>query len=120
MVEEFKLFEAEYKFMKIIWDNEPINSTELVKICNDRLGWKKSTTYTVIKKLRDRKIIKNEKATVSSLISINEVRKYESEKIMKNSFNNSLPTFLTAFLDGKKIDSDEVEELKKIIEEYSE
>ena len=114
---ETKLFDAEYKFATLIWENEPINSTELVKLCLKKLGWKKSTTYTVLRKLCERGILKNENAIVTSLIKREEVQKYESEALIEKTFDGSLPEFLTAFLDNRKISKKEAEELKRIIEE---
>lgn len=116
-MEEFKLFDAEYKFMSIIWDNEPINSTKLSKITEEILGWKKSTTYNMIKKLAKKNLLINEKATVQSLIKREQVQQYESEAVVAKSFDGSLPKFLTTFLDNKKISQKEALELKKIIEE---
>lgn len=116
-MEKYKLFDAEYKFVSIIWDNEPINSTELVRICADKLGWKKSTTYTVLKKLCERGILQNNNATVTSLIKREDVQKYESQAILEKTFDGSLPKFLTTFLSGRKISEQEAEELKRIIEE---
>lgn len=114
---ELKLFEAEFKFLNIIWEIEPINSTELTKICIKKLGWKKSTTYTMIRKLSERGILKNEEATVTSLVNRKQVQKYESEALLEKSFNNSLPIFLATFLKDKKISKQEAEELRKMIEE---
>lgn len=116
-MEPYKLFDAEYKFACLVWDNEPINSTELVKLSQSVLGWKKSTTYTVLRKLCQRGILKNEEATVTSIIKKEDALKYESEMVIEKSFNGSLPQFLTAFLGGKGISSQEAEELKRIIEE---
>lgn len=116
-MEEFKLFDAEYKFLDIIWDLEPVNSTELSKECLQKLGWKKSTTYTMIRKLSERGILKNENATVVSLINKEQVQKYESEILLEKSFDNSLPTFIAAFLKDKKLSKKEAEEIKKMIEE---
>lgn len=115
-METYKLFDAEYKFISLIWDNEPINSTELVKLCLDKLGWKKSTTYTVLRKLCKRGFLKNENAIVTSLVKRSEVQKYESKTLISKEFEGSLPKFLTAFLGGEKISKDEAEEIKKIIE----
>ena len=98
-MEKYKLFDAEYKFVSIIWDNEPINSTELVKICADKLGWKKSTTYTVLKKLCVRGILQNKDATVTSLVKREDVQRYESSCVGK-TFDGRSPKFLTAFLSG--------------------
>ena len=116
-MEKYKLFDAEYKFASIVWDNEPINSTELVKLCADKLGWKKSTTYTVLKKLSERGILKNKDAVVTALVKREEVQKYESNAVVEKNFDGSLPKFLTAFLGERKITEQEAEELKKIIEE---
>ncbi len=116
-MEEFKLFDAEYKFLDIIWDLEPVNSTELSKVCFQKLGWKKSTTYTMIRKLSERGILKNENATVISLINKEQVQKHESETLLEKSFDNSLPTFIAAFLKDKKLSKKEAEEIKKMIEE---
>jgi len=118
-MEVIKIFEVEYRFMCIIWDREPIASPELVKICQDELGWKKSTTYTVIKRLSDRGALKNENAVVSSLVTRLQIQKYESEQILEKTFDNSLPGFVAAFLQGKKISPDDAEQIKKVIEEAS-
>ena len=98
-----KIFDAEYRFMCMIWDTEPINSTELVKLCQEKFGWKKSTTYSVIKRLSERGALKNENAVVTSLISRMHVQKYESEQILEKTFDNSLPSFVAAFLQDKKL-----------------
>lgn len=119
-MEKYKLFDAEYKFVSIVWENEPVNSTELVNLCHEKLGWKKSTTYTVLRKLCSRGVLQNQNATVSSLIRREEAQKYESEALIKKAFDDSLPEFLTAFLDKKKITKKEAEELKHIIEEAAE
>jgi len=116
-MEKYKLFDAEYKFVSIIWDNEPINSTELVKLCADKLGWKKSTTYTVLKKLCERGILQNRDATVASLVNREDLQRYESRAVLEKTFDGSLPKFLTAFLSGRKLSEQEAEELKRIIEE---
>jgi len=116
-MEKFKLFDAEYKFVSIIWDNEPIKSTELAKLCADKLGWKKSTTYTVLKKLCERGILQNKDATVTSLVKREDVQKYESRALLEKTFDGSLPKFLAAFLSDRKLSEQEAEELKRIIEE---
>ena len=116
-MEKYKLFDAEYKFASIVWDSEPINSTELVRLCADKLGWKKSTTYTVLRKLCDRGILQNQDAVVTSLVKREDVQKYESNVVIEKSFGGSLPKFLTAFLDERKITKQEAEQLKQIIEE---
>lgn len=115
--EKHRLFDAEHKFMDIVWNNEPINSTELCKICNRKLGWKKSTTYTMIKKLSDRGILENRNATVRSLVKREQVQQYEIEALLERSFGNSIPAFITAFLDSKILSQKEIDEIKRIIEE---
>ncbi|WP_312698773.1 BlaI/MecI/CopY family transcriptional regulator [Sedimentibacter sp.] len=116
-MEELKLFDAEYKFLDIIWESEPVNSTELTKLCLQRLGWKKPTTYTMIRKLAEKSILKNENATVTSLVKREQVQKYESEALLEKSFDNSLPAFIAAFLKDKKLSQSEAEEIKRMIEE---
>jgi predicted transcriptional regulator len=116
-MEQYKLFDAEYKFACIIWENEPINSTELVKLSHELLGWKKSTTYTVLRKLCERGILRNQEAVVSAVIKKEDAQKYESQSVIEKNFDGSLPKFLTAFLGEKKISEKEAEELKRIIEE---
>lgn len=116
-MEPLKLHDAEFKFVTLIWDNEPINSTDLTKLALDQLGWKKSTTYTVLRKLCERGILRNEEATVTSAVGKEEVLKHESSAIIEKSFSGSLPHFLTAFLGDRKISKKEAEELKRIIEE---
>lgn len=115
-MEEYKLFDAEYRFLDIVWDKEPVNSTELSIICLERLGWKKSTTYNMIRKLSERGFVKNENATVSAVIKREQVAKYEGEAVAEKYFGGSLPAFIAAFLDGRKISDEEAEELKKMID----
>ena len=103
--------------MDIIWELEPINSTKLAKVCAEKLGWKKSTTYTMIRKLSEQGFLKNENATVTALIKREEVQKYESETILEDKFDGSLPVFLATFLQGKRLSREEAEELQKMIEE---
>lgn len=116
-MEEFKLFDAEYKLLDIVWELEPINSTELTKVCKQKLGWKKPTTYTMIRKLSMRGILKNENATVTALIKREQVQKYESELLLKKSFGNSLPAFLASFLQDKKLSKQDAEKINKMIVE---
>lgn len=117
IMEDFKLFDAEYKFLSIIWDMEPINSTELSRVCLDKLGWKKSTTFNMIRKLAERGYLKNENATVTSLLKREQVAKYESETVVEKNFGGSLPAFIAAFLDGRKITAEEAAAVKKMIDE---
>lgn len=119
-MEQYKLCDSDYRFMMIVWENAPIGSGELVKKCNEQLGWKKSTTYTTIKKLCDKGYIKNENAIVSVLVERELVQRDESNFFVERTFGGSLPGFLTAFLGGKSISKEEAKEIKKIIDQYSE
>ncbi|MPW25798.1 BlaI/MecI/CopY family transcriptional regulator [Alkalibaculum sp. M08DMB] len=112
-----KLFDAEYKFMDIVWELEPINSTQLVKVCLEKLAWNKSTTYTVLRKLAQREIVKNENTFVVALVKREDMQKYECNELVEKSFNGSLPAFITAFLNDKTLSLKDAEEIKKMIEE---
>ena len=118
-MEQLKLCDSDYRFMCVVWDHAPVNSGDLVKLCNDALGWKKSTTYTTIKKLSEKGYIKNEDAVVSVLIEKERVQADESNYFVDRTFEGSLPGFLTAFLGGKKLSSEEADEIRKLIDEYS-
>lgn len=113
----YKLFEAEYNLMDIIWDHEPINSTELVKKAEDSLGWKKSTTYTVLRKLVHKGFLRNEEATVSALISREEALYAESKDFLDRFFQGSLPSFLASFTGERKLSEKELAEIRKMMEE---
>lgn len=115
-MENIKLFDSEYKMMNIIWKEEPVNSTQLAKLCLQELGWKKSTCYTVLKRLGERGFIKNENSQVTSFIGREQVQKYESEVVVAKSFDGSLPAFLTAFLKDRKLTREEAEEIRQMIE----
>lgn len=116
-MDEIKLFDAEMKFMNIIWNNAPINSTLLAKLANEELGWKKSTTYTVLRKLGKKGILKNENATVTYLVEREEVQQSESEEFIDKVYDGSLKLFLTSFLNKEKLSEAQALELKKIIDE---
>ena len=118
-MENLKLCDSDYRFMTIVWENAPIASGELVKLCNENLGSKKSTTYTAIKKLSEKGYIKNENAVVSVLIAQERVQRDETNYFVDRTFGGSLPGFLTAFLGGKSISQEEAEKIKSIIDEYS-
>lgn len=118
-MEQYKLADGEYKFTDLVWENEPINSTELAKMSFEHLGWKKATTYTVLRKLCERGILRNENATVIALVKKEQIQKYESEVLLEKSFDNSLPAFLSSFLQDKKLTKKEAEEIKNMIEKAS-
>lgn len=115
-MEYLKLCDSDYRFMQIVWEQAPVNSGKLVKLCNERLGWKKSTTYTTIRKLCEKGYIKNEDAIVSVLIPMEQVQTSESAYFVDRTFAGSLPQFITAFLGGRKISDKEAEEIQKIID----
>jgi predicted transcriptional regulator len=118
-MDEYRLFDAEFKFVSIIWKREPINSTELTKVCLNEIGWKKSTTFNMIRKLVERGILQNENAIVTTLVKKEQVQKYESETLLNKAFDGSLPGFLAAFLKDKKLTKKEADEIKRMIEEAS-
>lgn len=116
----YNMTEAETFLAELIWESEPIGSGDLVKLAAQRLGWKKSTTYTEIKRLSGKGILKNEKAVVTPLVTREEVQARESDAFIERTFSGSLPGFLTAFLGGKRLSAREAEELKKLIDHYQE
>lgn len=110
-----KIFESEYKFCLILWENEPISSRELSELCKEKLGWSKTTTYTVIKRLSDRNVVKNENAIVTSLISKNEAQISEIDELMEKKFEGSLPDFIAAFAKRQKLSDKDIADIRKII-----
>ena len=119
-METKRLFDGEARFMNIIWDSEPVASGVLVEKCAGALGWKKSTTYTMLKRLADKGFVKNENAVVTALVSREEVKSAESAYVVDQTFSGSLPGFLVAFLGGKTISEAEAEELKRLIDAHRE
>ena len=115
-----KIFESEYRFCLIMWDNEPVNSTELVKLCKDQLGWSKATTYTVIRRLAERGVLKNENAMVTSLVSKEEAQASRLNEMVEETFEGSMPAFIAAFSRSKKLSRQEVDQLKQLIDSYEE
>lgn len=114
-MEDMKLGFVESQFAEIIWQNEPLPSRELVRLCEERLNWKKSTTYTVLKKLCDRGIFQNVNGVVSSIISKTEFYSMQSEKFVEESFGGSLPAFIAAFTARKQLSEAETEEILNMI-----
>ncbi len=117
---DYQMGAVESRFADIIWANEPLTSAELVKKSEQALKWKKSTTYTVLKRLCEKGIFCNEKGTVSSLISKEEFYSMQSEKFVDETFGGSLPAFLAAFTSRKKLSEKEITELRKMVAEYEE
>lgn len=114
------IFESEYRFCLILWEHEPVNSTKLVELCKAQLGWSKATTYTVIRRLCERGVLKNEKATVSALVSKEQVQASRLEEMVQETFEGSLPAFIAAFSKGTKLSKQEVEQLRALIDSYEE
>ena len=113
----YKLGVMETKFAGLIWDHEPIPSGDLVKLCAKELAWKKSTTYTMLRRLCERGIFQNKDGTVSSLLNKQEFAALQSEKFVEETFAGSLPQFLAAFTMRKKLSAAEIEELQRLIDE---
>lgn len=111
-----KIFESEYRSCLILWEHEPIRSTDLAKLCKEKLDWSKTTTYTVIKRLSERGVIKNENAIVTSIISKEEAQQSELEELMDKKFEGSLPAFIAAFGRRQELSDAEIEEIRRIIE----
>ncbi len=111
--------DSEMKLMEIIWENEPVRSGELVSIVFERLGWKKSTVYTVVKKLAGKGLIRSEKAVITSVMPREEVLSENSERVINKIYGGSLPMFLAAFLSREKLSEAEAAELKKIIDDFT-
>jgi len=113
-----KVYESEYRFCLILWEHEPVNSTKLVALCKDQLGWSKATTYTVIRRLAERGVLKNENATVTSLVSKEQVQKAELEEMVEKTFEGSLPSFIAAFSRSKRLTDEEIAQLQALIDNY--
>lgn len=119
-MDQLKLSESEYRFATLVWENEPLGSGQLAALGKQQLGWKKSTVYTVLKKLCERGILHNENATVTSLIRREQVQRFESKQFMDRTFGGSLPSFIAAFMSDKKISKAEADDLKNLIDSYKE
>ena len=117
---DYRLAEMESKFADLIWENEPVTSSELVRLSAEVMNWKKSTTYTILKRLCDRGIFKNENAIVSSVISRDEFFAGQSRRFVEDTFDGSLPRFLASFIGGKKLSDRQAEELVRLIKEHKE
>ena len=115
-----KIFESEYRFCLILCENEPVNSTRLVELCKQQLGWSKATTYTVIRRLAERGVVKNDNAVVTSLISKEQAQASRLDEMVEQTFEGSLPAFIAAFSRSQKLTRDEVEQLKALIDNYEE
>lgn len=115
-----KIFESEYRFCLILWEHEPLPSAELAKLCRERLGWSRTTTYTVIHRLSERGVVKNENGFVSSLVSKDEAQAAELDELVEKTFVGSLPAFVAAFARKTKLSQNEVDQLRAMIDGYEE
>ena len=119
-MESYQLCDSEYRFMQVVWAAAPVSSGDLVKLCAAQLGWKKSTTYTVLKKLCEKGLLQNRNAQVTVLAPKEAVTASEAEGFVDRTFGGSLPMFLTAFMSGRKLSDGEAEELKRLIDAHRE
>lgn len=115
-----KIFESEYRFCLILWEHEPVSSGTLVQLCREKLGWKPTTTYTVIKRLSERGVLKNENSVVTSLVSKEQVQAAEMDEMMEKTFEGSLPAFLAAFAKNRKLSEKEIDEVQAMIDRFRE
>lgn len=113
-----KIFESEYRFCLILWENEPIRSRELVKLCEERLGWKSTTTYTVIKRLSERGVVKNENSVVTALVTKEEVQAAEIDEMVERTFEGSLPAFVAAFTKRRDMTAEDIDAVQAMIDSF--
>ena len=111
-----KIHESEYRFCLILWENEPVTAVRLVKLCQEQLGWKRTTTYTVIKRLGERGVLKNEDGVITSLVSKDEAQAYEIEELVEKKFEGSLPAFIAAFTKRQELSEEELDEVQRMID----
>ena len=113
-----KIHEGEYRFCLIMWEHEPISAAQLVKLCQEQLGWKRTTTYTVIKRLAERGVLKNENTVVTSLVSKEEICAEEVDEFVGKKFGGSLPAFVSAFAKHRALSEKDIDEMQKMIDAY--
>ena len=111
-----KIHESEYRFCLIMWEHEPVTAVELVKLCQQQLGWKRTTTYTVIKRLGERGVLANNDGTVTSLISKDEAQAGEIDELVEKKFGGSLPAFIAAFTRHQDMSDDDLDEIQHMID----
>ena len=113
-----KIHEGEYRFCLIMWEHEPVTAAELVKLCQEQLGWKRTTTYTVIKRLGEKGVLQNDNGTVTSLVSKDQVQAAELDELVEKTFEGSLPSFVAAFTRHRKLSDREIDQLQAMIDSY--
>ncbi|MBE6564928.1 MAG: BlaI/MecI/CopY family transcriptional regulator [Ruminococcaceae bacterium] len=111
-----KIHEGEYRFCLILWENEPVSAGELARLCAEKLGWKRTTTYTVIKRLGERGVLRNENGEVTSIVSKNDAQSYEIDELVEKRFEGSLPAFFAAFTKKQSLSASELDELQAMID----
>ncbi len=111
-----KIHESEYRFCLIMWEHEPVTAAMLVKLCQEQLGWKRTTTYTVIKRLGERGVLKNENGTITSLVSKSNAQAYEIDELVEKRFQGSLPAFIAAFTKRQDLSEAELGEVQRMID----
>lgn len=111
-----KIFESEYRFCLIMWEHEPVSASTLVKMCQEQLGWKRTTTYTVIKRLGERGVLKNEEGTVTSLVSKAQAQASEIDELVEKKFEGSVPTFIAAFTKRHTLTEADLNEMQRMID----
>ena len=119
-MEPYHLCDSEYRFLQVVWEAAPVGSGRLVELCAARLGWKKSTTYTVLKKLCEKGVLQNESSTVTVLVPREQVDNQAAEDFVERAFGGSLPGFLAAFMGGRRLSASEAETLRKLIDAHRE
>ena len=117
-MEEYKLFDAEYRLMDLVWSLEPVNSTALARRCEEAFGWKKSTAFNLIRKLGERGFLRNDHATVTALVKREQVRQYESAAVVERGFGGSLPAFVAAFTRHQKMTQKEIDQVQAMIDQF--
>ena len=115
-----KIHEGEYRFCLMLWENEPIQSAKLAQLCNEQLGWSRTTTYTIIRRLTDRGVVKSEDAIVSSVVKKEEVQLSEMNELVEKTFEGSLPAFIAAFARRQKLSDEDIAALRRLIEQGGE
>ena len=113
-----KVFESEYRFCLILWEHEPVRSSDLVRLCREQLGWKPTTTYTVIKRLSERGVLKNEDSVVTALVSKEQVQEAEIDELVEKKFGGSLPAFVAAFTRHAKMTEKEIDQVQRMIDRF--
>ena len=113
-----KVFESEYRFCLILWEHEPVRSSELVSLCREQLGWKPTTTYTVIKRLSERGVLVNENSVVRALVTKDDVQAAEIDELVEKKFGGSLPAFIAAFAKNRRFSKTELDEVQRMIDSF--